>query len=96
MDYLPEWMQDLEIEDITFIKTFILSSGSLKDVAKEYDVSYPTVRLRLDRLIQKIRIHDSVDADPYIRLIKRLVVEEKIDYDAAKQLITVYRSRKED
>lgn len=92
MDYIPEWMRDLETEDINFIKVFVLTSGSLKEVAKEYDVTYPTVRLRLDRLIQKIRINDSVDSDPYIRMIKRLVIEEKVDYEVAKQLISTYRA----
>ncbi|WP_394325568.1 DUF2089 family protein [Methanosarcina barkeri] len=53
IDKIPRWILDLELEDISFIKNFILSSGSLKEVAKIYDVSYPTVRLRLDKLIQK-------------------------------------------
>ena len=34
-----------------FIKKFLLASGSLKEVAGLYGVTYPTVRLRLDRLI---------------------------------------------
>ena len=53
---VPDWMVNLEDEDVVFIKKFILSSGSLKEMAKEYDVTYPTVRLRLDKLIQKIQI----------------------------------------
>lgn len=49
METIPSWMADLEDEDVAFIKKFILASGSLKEVAGLYGVSYPTVRLRLDR-----------------------------------------------
>ena len=51
---VPDWMMNLEDEDVKFIKKFILNSGSLKKMAQEYEVTYPTVRLRLDKLIQKI------------------------------------------
>ena len=62
-------MADLDDEDVSFIKRFVLASGSLKEIASEYGVSYPTVRLRLDRLIQKIRVSDATEADPYVALI---------------------------
>ena len=55
MENIPIWLADLEDEDAAFIKKFVLSSGSLKEVAALYGVSYPTVRLRLDRLIQNQR-----------------------------------------
>ena len=51
MATLPAWMSELDTEDLEFTKKFLLSSGSLKEVAALYGVSYPTVRLRLDRLI---------------------------------------------
>lgn len=46
-------------------------------MAKEYDVTYPTVRLRLDKLIQKIEIEDRVEDNSYISLIKHYAVDEK-------------------
>ena len=73
----------------------LLASGSLKEVAGEYGVSYPTVRLRLDRLIQKIRLSDDRGADPYVALSKRLAVNDKVDFEAAKLLIQAYRKQKE-
>ena len=88
-------MAELEEEDVAFIRRFLLASGSLKEVAGEYGVSYPTVRLRLDRLIQKVRLAEDRAADPYVALIKRLAVNEKIDFDAAKLLISEYRKTKE-
>ena len=56
MTTIPGWMAELEDEDLAFVKKFLLASGSLNEVASVYGVSYPTVRLRLDRLIQKIRL----------------------------------------
>ena len=59
MQAIPEWIMALDAEDLKFIKNFILASGSLKEIATLYGVTYPTVRLRLDRLIQKIKIPES-------------------------------------
>lgn len=96
MTTVPPWMADLEEQDLTFVKRFLLASGSLKEIAAQYGVSYPTVRLRLDRLIQKIRLSDTAEADPYVALVKRLAVDDKLDFDTAKILISSYReSRRE-
>ena len=92
---IPPWMAELEDEVLAFIKKFILASGSLKEVASVYGVSYPTVRLRLDRLIQKIKLTETAEADPYVSLVKRLAVDDKLDFDTAKILITEYRKTKE-
>ena len=89
---IPNWMENLEQEDLSFIKKFVLASGSLKEVAKEYGVSYPTVRLRLDKLIQKIVMADEIENEPYINLIKTLAVDDKIDFEVAKILISEYRN----
>ncbi|MGV3025103.1 DUF2089 family protein [Clostridium thermobutyricum] len=96
IEIVPEWMVNLEKEDIIFMKKFILSSGSLKEVAKQYDVTYPTVRLRLDKLIQKIKLNEDNTNDSYIALIKRLVINEKIDFDTAKILISEYKNNKKE
>ena len=91
IEIVPDWMINLEDEDVTFIKKFILASGSLKEIAKEYGVTYPTVRLRLDKIIQKISVEEKIDEDPYIAIIKRLAIDEKIGFDTAKILINEYR-----
>ena len=93
---IPEWMAELDEEDVSFIRNFLLCSGSLKEVAGRYRVSYPTVRLRLDRLIQKIKLGEDQAADPYVALIKRLAVNDKVDFEAAKLLIQEYKRQKED
>lgn len=96
IDIVPEWMINLDDEDIVFIKKFLLSSGSLKEIAKEYNVTYPTVRLRLNKLIQKININENEGSDPYVSLIKRLAVKDKLDFDTAKQLISEFKKSKEE
>ena len=95
MASLPAWLAELDEEDLAFVKKFLLASGSLKEVAALYGVSYPTVRLRLDRLIQKIRLTETAETDSYVSLVKRLAVDDKLDFDTAKLLITEYRKAKE-
>lgn len=97
IEILPAWMNNLDDEDLSFIKRFIVSSGSLKEMAKQYAVTYPTVRLRLDRLIEKIELGDNFSAeDGYVVLIKKLALNEHIDFEAAKLLISEYRKIKEE
>jgi len=91
IEIVPEWMVNFEDEDVSFIKKFLQASGSLKEMARQYGVTYPTVRLRLDKLIQKIQISEDVSNEPYVALIKRMVVSDKIDFDTAKILISEYK-----
>ncbi|HCT90740.1 MAG TPA: hypothetical protein DF613_05065 [Lachnospiraceae bacterium] len=95
LQVIPEWIVNLDDEDVSFIKRFLLASGSLKEMARQYEVTYPTVRLRLDRLIQKIKINDDTESEPYIALIKRLAINDKLDFDTAKVLISEYKKIRE-
>ncbi len=94
IDIVPEWIQGLDDEDIIFIKKFLLASGSLKEIATQYGVTYPTVRLRLDKLIQKIQISENNTNESYISLIKKLAVDDKLDFATAKILISEYKKVK--
>lgn len=96
IEMVPDWMVNLDEEDVSFVKRFLLASGSLKEIARQYGVSYPTVRLRLDRLIQKIELSEGVENDPYIALIKRLAINEKMDFETAKILINAYKKQKKE
>jgi len=51
---LPVLLQ-LNSEEQDFVMQFFLSSGSLKEMASQMGISYPTVRNRLDDLIEKIK-----------------------------------------
>ena len=86
------WVDLLEDEDLSFIKRFILCSGSLKDLHGAYNVTYPTLRLRLDRLIAKIKVFDSQKIeDDYERLLRGLFAEGKMDATSFKQLLQTYK-----
>lgn len=91
---IPDWIANLEDEDISFIKKFILTSGSLKKVAGLYKVTYPTVRLRLDKLILKIKVNDREQNEPYIALIKKLAIDDKLSLETTKLLISEYKKQK--
>jgi hypothetical protein len=47
-------LAQLEEKEQTFVVEFVKSSGSLKDMAKNMGISYPTVRNLLDDLIDKL------------------------------------------
>lgn len=96
IDSLPDWLAGLDEEDLVFIKKFLLASGSLKEMASAYNVTYPTVRLRLDRLIQKIRVSEEGNQEPFVALVKRLALKEKLDFDTAKVLISEYKKTKKE
>ena len=52
----------------------VLASGSLKSLAGSYGVSYPTIRVRLDRLIEHLRsLTEGKAADPMANLLADLV-----------------------
>ncbi len=92
---VPPWILSLEMDDVEFIRKFVLNSGSLKKLAKDYEVSYPTVRIRLDRLIQKIEINEEHDKEELISLVKKLAIEERISLEDAKLIIEKYKKEKD-
>lgn len=80
---------------MNFIKNFVLASGSIKEMASAYGVSYPTMRARLDRLIEKIEIADDERNDSFETLVKNLALEKRIDIPTTKILLDAYRHTKE-
>ncbi len=91
---MPNWILSLETEDLEFIKNFVLKSGSLKEIAKIYEVSYPTVRLKLDRLIEKIKINDAADNEEFIKFIKKLTIDDRIRVEDAKLIIEKFKQER--
>jgi hypothetical protein len=88
----PSWIELLSDEDRTFLKRFLLNSGSLKDLAGAYGVSYPTVRQRLDRLIDKVKVIDQLEGtDAFERVLRGMLAEGAISLEAFKGLLAAYR-----
>lgn len=91
MNRLPLWITELDETELNFIKNFVLSSGSLKQMAKEYGVTYPTIRAHLDAVIKKIELGEQAEEDSYVKLIKRMAIEGNIEFDTAAVLIREYK-----
>ncbi len=86
------WIDRMSVEDLAFLKRFLIASGSLKKVADEYGISYPTVRLRLDRLIQKVEIFDSqVEMSEFERQLRAAYGEGKLEQHTFEQLLASHR-----
>jgi hypothetical protein len=95
--FTRRWIDHLSEEDLAFVKRLVLASGSLKEVAGGYGISYPTVRLRLDRLIAKITVLESEDAQSdFERVLRAQHAEGNIDADTLKTLLVAYRKERED
>jgi hypothetical protein len=96
MSARQRWIDSLEEEDLTFLKRFVLASGSLKALAEAYGISYPTVRLRLDRLIAKIEVFDSQQKmSEFERTLRALHADGRIDLATLKTLLAAHRRQLE-
>ena len=85
------WLAALNEEDLVFLKRFLLASGSLKELAKLYGISYPTVRLRLNRLIEKVNIVDDENIPTaFERELRLLYADGRIDRATLDQLMKAH------
>lgn len=85
------WLDALTDEDVAFLKRFVLASGSLKDLATAYEVSYPTIRIRLDRLVEKIRLLDQMKTtSAFERAVMAMYADGKVDVNTMKALIVAH------
>lgn len=68
------------------------AGGSLKAVAARYQVSYPTLRARMDALIGRIaEIEAGRSPDPMAEHLARLLEEGQISASAAKATLKLHR-----
>jgi len=86
------WVEQLSDEDLAFLKRFLLTSGTLKDLAKQYGISYPTVRLRLDRLIEKVKLLDERETrGPFELKLRSLYADGRLDDGTFRDVLRAYR-----
>lgn len=79
-------LAQLDTEQQEFIERFILASGSLKEVAKEMNISYPTVRSKLDKVIDTLKY--SIEQEEKRRKeILDAVEQGKISAEKAAELL---------
>jgi len=83
----------LSEEDLDFVTQFVLASGSLKEMAQLHNVSYPTIRISLDRLIENLQKSvNGTPQDPMTGLLADLVERGEIKVAVAKSIRAVYRT----
>ena len=86
----------LPAEDLDLIVELVLQSGSLKGLAEAYGVSYPTIRARLDRVIERLRgVVRGDSPDPMNELLARLVEQGQLTPPAARSLREQHRAAME-
>jgi hypothetical protein len=86
----------LEREDLDLVAELVLRGGSLKELAEAYGVSYPTIRLRLDRLIARLReAMKGRRPDPLSELLARLVERGELSAGGARAVRDLVRKQHE-
>ena len=81
-------------EELDLVLQLVLASGSLKDLARVYQVSYPTIRAKVDRLIARVQqIVGGASPDPMMQLLADLVERGEITVSAARSLRDLYRQQ---
>jgi hypothetical protein len=79
-------------EDLDLITELVLQSGSLKGLAEAYGVSYPTIRARLDRVIERVRAAvDGRKPDEMTELLATLVERGELSASGARRIREVAR-----
>lgn len=82
----------LDDADLEFILRLVLASGSLKELARSYGVSYPTIRAKLDRLIERLRaLVAGRPVDPMAERLAALVERGEVAPAAARGLLELHR-----
>lgn len=83
-------------EDLDLIVELVMRSGSLKDLAAEYGVSYPTIRIRLDKLIARLAAaREGRKADPLSELLAAMVERGELSASGARAIRETARKPRE-
>ena len=82
---VPEFL-NLSPEQQQFVMDFVRASGSLKQVAADYGISYPTVRARLDRVIEALGKRGDGEAERRAAILDA-VEEKQISPQEASRLL---------
>lgn len=82
----------LPTEDLDLIAALVLRSGSLKALAEAYGVSYPTIRSRLDRVIERLEgVMAGRAPDEMTELLASLVEQGQLSPGAARKIRETHR-----
>ncbi|MHC4129895.1 MAG: DUF2089 family protein [Planctomycetota bacterium] len=83
----------LSEEDLNMVTEFVLVSGSIKDLARRYGISYPTMRQRLDRLIERVqKLVEGAPADPLSDYLADLLSKGLLTASVARRIRELHRA----
>lgn len=71
-DLFTSPIMSLSEEHQSFIELFVLSSGSLKEMASILGITYPTVRIRMNEIIEALKIQMKKTEDYKGELISKI------------------------
>ena len=91
-----DWFLKLEREDQEFVIQLVKASGSLKELAKIYQVSYPTVRVRLNQIIQHIESLEQQGKSSFETKIMEMVINDELPLNLAKKILADYQEEKDE
>ena len=79
-DFLPCEFCQLSEDDYEFLKIFLRTQGKITDIEKILGVSYPTIKSKIDNLLQNLKLSPLEEkGDPIEALAKgKLSVDEAV------------------
>jgi hypothetical protein len=89
---LDEFLQ-LSEDQLLFLKVFIKNKGNLSEIQKEFDISYPTARNRLEEIIKRMgfEVEDNPEKTESQKILEMLEKKEI----TSKQAMEMLRQLKE-
>jgi hypothetical protein len=88
----PQPLRRMSDSDLEFIQKLVLFSGSLKDLAEQYGVSYPTIRGRLDKVIERLQgLVEGRPPDPMADLLADYIGRGELAPAAARAILDLHR-----
>lgn len=86
-DFKLSRFESLKAEQLNFIEVFLKCRGNIKDVEKELGVSYPTVRAKLDDVIQAMGFNAGKKNTPSSKEILDLLEGDQISVEQAVDML---------
>ena len=81
-------LMNLDTEDLDLIMALVLEGSSLKGLAARYEVSYPTIRGRFDRVIERLRVVVKArEGDPLRDLLSAMVERSQMPGSIAREIL---------
>jgi hypothetical protein len=82
----------LSTGELELITQLVLASGSLKELAQHFRVSYPTIRSRLDQVIAHLRsLIEEHESDSLPGVVEDLVNQGEVTATAAQAILEAHR-----